>query len=270
MKINPIIVLCLFMMAAQSAIHASDAEKTAAVTVVKKAKSPRVKSHDGKSVRLPDDDLNDEYGRAASVPDPIQPLNRGTFWVNHQIYRYIFRPVSRAYDTVVPSVVRKGVFNVFDNLEFPKRFVNDLLQGRLKSAGKESEKFVVNTVAGVGGVMKVSDRIPALTDLPRPDTGQTFAKWGIGHGAYVVLPIFGPRSARDTVGLAGDIALSPVFWVSIWFPAVVWMPAVTTPDSVRTLHDRLGAYDAVTENTLDRYLAARSSYIQNRNKAAAQ
>ena len=271
MKINPtIIAACIFVLAAQAITRASSEISSASVTVVKKAKSPKVKSHDGKSVSLPDEDGNDEYSRVASVPDPIEPLNRGTFWVNHQIYRYIFRPVSRTYDTVVPSLVRKGVFNVFDNLEFPKRFVNDLLQGKLPQAGMESEKFVVNSVAGVGGIMKVSDRIPALANLPSPDTGQTFAKWGIKHGAYVVVPVFGPRSARDTVGLAGDIALSPVFWVSIFFPAVAWIPAVTTPDSVRTLHDRLGAYDAVTENTMDRYLAARSAYIQNRTKAASQ
>ena len=265
-----IIVAFVFVLAAQEVARAVSESASDSVTVVKKAKSIRTKSHDDKAVRLTDDDANDEYARAASVPDPIEPFNRGTFWVNHQIYRYIFRPVSRTYDTVVPSVVRRGIFNVFDNLEFPKRFVNDLLQGRLPQAGMESEKFVVNSTAGVGGIMKVSDRIPALADLPRPDTGQTFAKWGIPHGAYVVVPIFGPRSARDTVGLAGDIALSPVFWVSIFFPAVAWIPAVTTPDSVRTLHDRLSAYDAVTENTMDRYLAARSAYIQNRTKAASQ
>ncbi len=216
------------------------------------------------------DDDNDEYSHAASIADPIEPVNRGTFWVNHQLYRYILKPISRAYDTVLPSPVRRGVFNVFDNLEYPKRFVNDLLQWRLKQAGYESGKFVVNTVAGVGGIMKVSDRIPSLVDLPHPDTGQTFGKWGVGHGAYVVLPVFGPKSVRDTVGFAGDAALSPLFWLALWFPSTAWLPAISATDSTRTLHDKLGAYDAAAANTLDRYLAIRSAYIQNRQQALSK
>ena len=119
--------------------------------------------------------------------------------------------------------------------------------------------------------MRVSDRLPALADVPAAETGQTFAKWGIGHGAYLVLPVFGPKSLRDTVGLAGDIALSPVTWLS--FGAIGGIGGATTfafstPDSARTLHGKLGAYDAATENTLDRYLAVRSAYSQNRKQAA--
>ena len=224
----------------------------------------------GKTVTPADDDFGDEYSHAASIADPIEPVNRGTFWVNHQLYRYILKPLSRTYDTVVPSIVRRGIFNAFDNLEFPDRFVNDLLQWKLKRAGYETGKFVVNTVAGVGGVMKLSDRIPPLADLPRTDTGLTFAKWGCGNGCYIVLPVFGPKSLRDTVGFAGDIDLSPLFWVALWFPSAAWLPAVSTPDSVRTWHDKLSAYDAATSNTLDRYLALRSAYVQNRQQAAAK
>jgi phospholipid-binding lipoprotein MlaA len=84
------------------------------------------------------------------------------------------------------------------------------------------------------------------------------------------LPFFGPKSLRDTVGFAGDIALSPLFWVSLWFPAAAWLPAISTPDSVRTWHDKLSAYDAATSNSLDRYLALRSAYIQNRQQAASK
>lgn len=224
--------------------------------------------NDGKSVKMADDD-HDEYSNAATIADPIQPVNRCTFWVNHQLYRYILKPISKTYDAVLPSPVRRGVFNIFDNLEFPDRFVNDLLQWKLKRAGYESEKFVVNSVAGVGGIMKVSDHIPSLSELPRPDTAQTFAKWGIAHGCYVVLPVFGPKSVRDTVGFAGDIALSPLFWISLWFPSAAWLPAVSTPDSLRTFHDKFGAYDAATQNTMDRYLAIRSAYVQNRKKVEA-
>jgi phospholipid-binding lipoprotein MlaA len=118
--------------------------------------------------------------------------------------------------------------------------------------------------------MRVSDRIPALSDVPAAETGQTLAKWGIGHGAYLVLPVFGPKSLRDTVGLAGDIALSPVTWLT--FGAIGGVGGATTlafstPDSARTLHGKLRAYDAATENTLDRYLAVRTAYSQSRKQA---
>ena len=227
---------------------------------------------DGKSVKSSDDEP-DEYANIGTIADPLESLNRGTFWVNHQLYRYILRPLSNAYDAVLPQPVRTGVYNVFDNVEFPIRFVNDTLQWNFPRAGHEGEKFLVNTVAGVGGIVRVSDHFPALSDVPAADTGQTFAKWGIGHGIYLVLPVFGPKSLRDTVGLAGDYALSPVTWISfgiIGGIGSVTTLAITTPDSARTLHGKLDTYDAITRNTMDRYLAIRTAYIQSRKKTELQ
>ena len=225
-----------------------------------------------KTVTHPGDDL-DEYTGAALIADPVEPLNRSILWMNHQLYRYILRPLSVTYDTVLPGPVRTGIYNVFDNLEYPVRFVNDSLQGKFKRAGLETEKFVVNSTAGVGGIMKVSNRIPSLSDIPRTDTGTTLAKWGIPHGFYIVLPILGPKSLRDTVGFGGDIALSPVTWVS--FGALGGAGAATTlavsaPDSARTLHERLDTYDAATRDSVDRYLAVRSAYVQNRQQTVSK
>ena len=225
---------------------------------------------DGKSVNPSDDDL-DDYKNGVSIADPLEPLNRGIFWANHQFYRYILRPLSNAYDAVLPQPVRTGVYNVFDNVEFPVRFVNDTLQLNFGRAGQETGKFVVNTVAGVGGIVRVSDHIPSLANVPAADTGQTFAKWGIGHGIYIVLPVLGPKSLRDTAGLAGDYALNPVTWISfgvIGGIGSVTTLAISTPDSARTLHGKLDTYDALTRNTLDRYLAIRTAYIQNRKQTA--
>ncbi len=217
---------------------------------------------DGKSVQA--DDL-DEY-EIALIADPIEPVNRGTFWLNHQIYRFVLRPVSKTYETVIPKPVRTGVFNVFDNIAFPVRFVNDTLQGNFKRAGQETGKFVINSTLGVAGIMRPSERFPTFADVPAADTGQTFAKWGIGHGPYIVLPILGPSSARDTVGLAGDYALNPVSWVSILFGGYYWTIAISATDTVRGMPGRFGSYDAATKNALDPYLAARSSYAQYRKE----
>jgi len=243
---------------------------TAVTVTVRKKSDANVASDPTSKPSAPKDDDIDDYRNRAVIADPIQPVNRGFFWFNHQLYRYILKPVSRVYDTVLPPLVRTGIYNVFDNLEYPDRFVNDLLQARFTRAGQETEKFVVNTVAGVGGLMKISDKIPSLSDIPRTDTGATFATWGFDHGFYIVWPVLGPKSLRDTVGFAGDYALSPLAWCFFLFPGAVWTTAVTTPDSARTLHGRMNAYDAATQHSLDPYLALRSSYIQNRKKAVSK
>jgi phospholipid-binding lipoprotein MlaA len=216
-----------------------------------------------------DDDL-DEYKSVGTIPDPIEPLNRGVFWVNHQLYHYVLKPISKSYDFLFPEKVRRSLFNVCDNLEFPIRFVNDSLQLNLNRAGGEAEKFGLNSTVGLCGLIRVSDRFPSLKEIPASDTGQTFAKWGIPHGCYIVLPFFGPKSIRDTFGLAGDYALSPVFWVSIWLTKIPWVPAITAPDSVRTLHDKLSSYETITNNSVDRYLSVRSAWVQSRKKIQDQ
>lgn len=215
----------------------------------------------------PADDL-DEYS-TATVSDPIEPVNRGTFWVNHQLYHYVFHPISDAYKTVVPKLARKSLDNVFDNARYPIRVVNDILQGKLERAGQETAKFFVNSTYGLAGLGRPSDRTPGLEDVPATDTGVTFAKWGIPNGPYFVIPILGPSTVRDTVGLAGDYALNPLSWVGIVWP-YTWIVAVPTTNTVRSLPHQMEAYDAATGNALDRYLAARTAYIQYRNAAVAK
>lgn len=221
---------------------------------------------DGKATAATDDEV-DEYA-VATVADPIEPVNRGTFWFNHQLYTYVVRPISTVYKRGVPKPVRRGLDNAFENVKFPIRMVNDLLQGQFVRAGQETGKFVVNTVGGVGGIMRVSDRIPALANVPAADTGQTLAKWGLGHGAYIVLPVLGPSSVRDTVGLAGDYALNPISWISFIWGGYAWTIAIPTTNTVRATPAQLEAYDAATKDALDRYLAARTAYIQYREEVA--
>ena len=221
---------------------------------------------EGKSLKAEENDL-DEYDRA-SVADPLEPVNRATFWLNDGIYTIVLRPISKGYEKVLPKPVREGIDNAFENVKFPVRLVNNVLQGNFKRAGQETGKFLVNTIIGIGGILRQSDRFPSLADVPAADTGQTFAKWGIGHGAYIVLPLLGPSSLRDTVGLAGDYVLNPVSWVTICYGGHAWTIAIPSTNTLRALPDQLGKYDSATKNALDRYLAARSSYIQYRREAA--
>lgn len=254
----------------QSPATKKDKPATAQVTVVKSAKgSPKGSC---KSTIAESDDL-DEYSHVSLIPDPIEPVNRGFFWFNHQLYHYAFHPLTKAYKAVLPSPVRTGIYNAFDNLEYPVRFVNDLLQWQPKRAGLETEKFIVNSTAGVAGIFKVSDRISWLKDVPKTDTGVTLAKWGIPPGCYIVWPVLGPRSLRDTVGFAGDLAMYPVTWVT--YGAVGGLTgastlAVSGPDAARNTSDKMDTYNTLTRTSIDRYLSVRSAYEQNRKKAESR
>jgi phospholipid-binding lipoprotein MlaA len=219
------------------------------------------------------DDPGDDYGKTEVISDPIQPVNRGTFWFNHQLYHYVLHPVVKTYKTVIPLPVRTGVSNVFENVEYPIRFVNDLLQWQPKRAGLETEKFLLNTTAGVGGLFKVSNKIPSLADVPKTDTTATLAKWKVPEGPYIVWPIIGPKSARDTVGFVGDVGLSPVTWVTMGAAgglAGASAVAVSAPDATQNVSSKLDAYETVTDHAVDRYEAVRSAYKQNRKKAESQ
>jgi phospholipid-binding lipoprotein MlaA len=240
----------------------------APITITKKSPAPKPAPAPAASKKN-DAAIEDDWDDYADVPviaDPIEPVNRGIFWFNHQLYNFVVRPVSKVYTTVFPKPVRRAVNNAYDNAEYPVRFTNHLLQADFKNADLETRKFVVNSVAGVGGILKVSDRIPAIADVPSTDTGKTFAKWGIGHGPYIVWPFLGPRSLRDTFGLAGDVALNPFTWVSLAGAAPAIALPLTTPNTVRNAHNRLEVYDIATKDSIDPYVAIRSGYLQNRDK----
>ena len=243
--------------------------KSAAVDT---AKTAPVALKGGKIVAadLATDEL-DDYD-TVRVSDPLEGFNRATFKLNDVMYTVFFRPVSKGYEFVFPKPVRKSIDNVFENAKYPVRFVNSALQGKFKRAGRETGKFFVNTIFGVGGLFKTSDKIPDLVDVPAEDTGQTLGTWGIGHGPYIVLPFLGPCTLRETVGVAGDYVLNPVNWGLFWHGGHDWehdwTSIPTSANTLRALPDQLAKYDATVENSVDPYLSARSTYVQNRDAAA--
>jgi phospholipid-binding lipoprotein MlaA len=243
----------------------------------RQAPPPAAAGTDGKTLQPAEsgsDGDYDGYELVALIPDPIEPVNRGLFAFNHGLYYAVFRPVSKGYKFLIPRPVREGIGNAFANIRFPIRLVNDLLQARFGDAGLETGKFLLNTTVGLGGLLRVSDKFPALADLPDADTGQTLARWGVPHGVYIVLPVLGPSSLRETVGIAGDTALNPVAWTGFIFGGGVfwggpaWTSAVSGAHTMSALPDRVDAYETITQSSLDRYLAARSAWAQYREAKA--
>jgi phospholipid-binding lipoprotein MlaA len=146
-----------------------------------------------------------------------------------------------------------------------------VLQGKGERAGLETKKFVINTMAGVGGLVRVSDKIPDIADIPAEDFGQTLAKWGFGHGPYIVLPLLGPSSIREFVGLAGDYAANPANYGLYFYKGNAnhdWMYIPPPANTLRSMPDQFEKYDAATKDAVDPYLSARAAFIQQRDEAA--
>ncbi|MEI6192928.1 MAG: VacJ family lipoprotein, partial [Verrucomicrobiota bacterium] len=147
-----------------------------------------------------------------SVPDPLEPFNRAMWGFNKAVMTGVIKPTSRVYRFVVVKPVRTGIGNFGKNLTYPGRLINNLLQGKWHGARDESYRFICNTTAGVAGFWDVATE----WDIPKSDAdfGQTFGKWGWQPQFFIMLPIYGPSSDRDTVGLAADTAANPLLYVA--------------------------------------------------------
>ena len=195
-----------------------------------------------------------------SIADPLEPWNRAMFTFNDRFYFWLLKPVSQGYGKIVPQWGRVRVRNFFHNITMPIRFVNCILQLKFHSAAKEVGSFVVNSTAGIGGLFDI------LKDNPNAkgsneDLGQTFGSYGIGNGFYIVWPILGPSSARDTVGLVGDGFLNPENYVTpFWWNAV----GIHAYEEVNYTSLHIGDYEDFKEAALDPYVAVRNAYFQHR------
>ncbi|AQW84574.1 ABC transporter [Campylobacter pinnipediorum subsp. pinnipediorum] len=155
------------------------------------------------------DDFSNEFSDDKQVVfDPLSGYNRAMTNVNDFIYLNIFDPVIYGYKVVVPEQGRTAIGNFFDNLLFPIRFINNILQFKFGNAKDETLRFIANTIMGFGGI---SDIATTYYKIPRHDEdfGQTLGYWGIGKGFHVVLPILGPSNLRDMFGMAGDYFSNP-------------------------------------------------------------
>jgi phospholipid-binding lipoprotein MlaA len=196
--------------------------------------------------------------------DPWAPFNERMFTFNHDVLdRFVVRPAATAWDAAVPDPVRRSLARAFDNLEMPRRVVNNLLQARPVAAGSEVVRFVVNTTVGVVGLIDVAEMI--RLEQQDADMGQTLGVWGLGPGPYLVLPFLPPLTVRDGIGRGIDGALDPLGYV---LPFV----AGTVMGIVHDVNERslnLVLFAEVEAGSLDLYTAVRNGYLQRRDRSIA-
>jgi phospholipid-binding lipoprotein MlaA len=215
-----------------------------------------------------DEDEDDEYADddVQLISDPMEQGNRDFLNFNDTLYFWVLKPVARGYGFIIPEELRVAVRNVFYNIRFPVRFFNSLFQGKGQKASYEFGQFFINTTAGFLGLANVAANYPHLQPS-KEDLGQTFAVWGIGNGAYIMLPFLGPSSVRDALGRLGDTFLDPIWWV----PVDIWPSiAIRAGEAVNDTSLRIGEYEALKEAALDPYIMIRNAYVQNRNKLIAE
>jgi len=200
----------------------------------------------------------------ASVPpgprdpkDPLERLNRSTFAFNDALDRAIAKPVAKAYVKVMPRFARMGINNVFNNLNTLGTAVNDVLQGKFKQAGNDSVRFLVNSTVGLGGLFDPAT--PMGFEFNDEDFGQTFGKWGMKPGPYLVLPFLGPSTFRDTFGRLIDQFTYPVTYLEDDSTRYL-IRGVSLLDTRAELLD----LDAQLENAYDKYAFVRNVWLQRR------
>jgi phospholipid-binding lipoprotein MlaA len=218
----------------------------------------------------PDDD---EYGNVTEeeaggeilrIADPIEPWNRAMYHVNDKLYFWLLKPAAKGYKYVVPEDVR-GIFsNFYKNLKAPIRIVNNFLQGKPGYAGLELARFLINSTVGVGGLKDCAKECFGINGRDA-EFGQTLGKYGVGFGFYIVWPVLGPSSPRDTVGLVGDRMLTPTTYLS-----AEWMSPESTGlfvhEKINYTSFHIGDYEAIKGAAIDPYIAMRDAYVQYRKK----
>jgi len=208
----------------------------------------------------------------SEVKDCFEGVNRATFAFNQALDGIIFKPVASVYKKI-PSPVRSGVSNSLDNLSNLITIPNNILQGDFSSAGVNTGRFLLNSTVGVLGIFDVAQAL-GMTEYEKEDYGQSLAKAGVGPGCYIVLPVLGPSTARDTVASAANF-LGGDAWYNVtvrndthYFRDIDYYSSKITGG----VDFRAKNYDSIEnlkENSIDFYASVKSLYLQDRQQKIA-
>lgn len=195
---------------------------------------------------------------SAETSDPFQPYNRVMHQFNDTLDAAILKPVATVYDAITPDPISQGVGNVFSNLADVKVVLNDLLQFKFAQAGSDLHRLLVNSTVGIGGIFDVA----TLSGIEKhhEDFGQTLGHWGVSSGPYIVLPLFGPSTVRDAVGLVTDSVVDPVMQID-------HVPSRNEIITARIIDQRAGLLavgKVIDAAAIDEYSYIRDGYLQRR------
>ena len=212
------------------------------------------------------------FGNEGEVKDCFEKLNRATFALNMGLDKVIFKPISKGYRKL-PSPIRTGTGNALNNLSNLITIPNNILQGDFKSAANNSARLIINTTLGIAGIFDPANSF-GFEKREKEDFGQTPGVMGVGEGCYLVLPVLGPTTIRDTVGSlvamnGGDVwhnitVRDDEEYVKEFKESDYWASRVTSGVDFRAKN--LEAFDAMEKNSVDLYATVRSLYLQNRKK----
>jgi len=210
-----------------------------------------------------------------SADECFEGFSRAMFKFNNVMDKAIFKPIAKGY-RALPSPIRKGTGNAVDNLRSLLTLSNNVLQGDFSRAGNTAGRFAINTTAGILGIFDPAASL-GLEDQGKEDFGQTMAVWGADSGCYFVLPVLGPTTARDAIGLVGNTFLDPVYQIthnSELDNGVVGNGNYSehnyyyyrSTGAVDFRAKNIESWDSLEENSIDLYASLKSLYLQNRNK----
>ena len=205
------------------------------------------------------------------VFDPLSGYNRVMTTFNDKLFMNILNPISKGYAYVTPEPIRIGISNFFENIMFPVRFSNNLLQLKFQNSAEELERFIVNTLWGLGGFLD-----PATNELKikahKEDFGQTLGFYKLGEGFPVVLPFLGPSNLRDMIGIIGDSYVNPLTItgdenIKYKIPNNLEQQiGIQAFDVINSTSLKLGQYESLKKDALDLYPFFRDIYSQARKK----
>ena len=217
-------------------------------------------------------------GTQDSADECFEGFSRAMFKFNHALDRIVFEPVAKGY-RALPVPIRKGTGNVVDNLRSLLTLSNNILQGDLNRAGNTAARFGINTTAGILGIFDPAARL-GFEDQGKEDFGQTLGAWGAESGCYFVLPILGPTTTRDAVGLVGNVFIDPVYQITHNTEIDNGVVGNGTYSEHNYYYYRgtgavdfraknIESWDSLEENSIDLYASLKSLYLQNRKKKIA-
>ena len=202
--------------------------------------------------------IQDARGGPGQRLDPWEKWNRKVFNFNDDLDKAVLKPVATAYSNVVPQPVRRGVGNFFNNFADAWSAINNILQGKFTAASEDATRVGTNTLFGLFGILDVASEMGL--EHHYEDFGQTLGRYGVGPGAYVMLPILGPSTVRDTAALPLDRLASP----PAFFSGTGTQLGLTGLQIVNTRSGLLGATRVIDDIALDRYTFVRDAYLQRR------